>query len=255
MKKVGIYQLATNVTRTYTTIGGTAEGKSSINWIGNTQVDIVNQALHKSVSTEYGGAMHPIHDTVETYVVSGYIYVKANSDSGYSNTYNVWYKSKASGSDWTWDSQTSKLIGLMQSSTVSILAGREKVDDIDCYILNIQPSTDAVANWVSIQFQLPGPSDFDFSGYPHLGGKEDYLKFFKSGSFKIWVAKDSYFVMKAEIIPHFEATPQDFGVTSPTNRYTNFSKIMSDFQGEIHFFKYNQPVLIQPPPDSEVVSR
>lgn len=248
------YQLDSNVIWPYTTIGGTAPGKSSIIWIGNTLADTANKALHKSMnieSTDLSG--DKTHWTVENYLAADYAYVKANSDLGRSNTFNVWYKSKSSDEGWTGVNQIAELIGLMKTSNNSTLNGSEKTAGIDCYILDIQPSISAIADWVGTQFQ--GYGGIDYSTAPFLGGRDNYLKDFKSGSFKIWIAKDSSLVMKAIINPHFEATPQDLGVTAQTMEYSGFDKVTSDFQGELNFTKYNQPVSIQPPPDSIVTSR
>ena len=69
------------------------------------------------------------HWTVENYLAADYAYVKANSDLGRSNTFNVWYKSKSSDEGWTGVNQIAELIGLMKTSNNSTLTGSDRCTD------------------------------------------------------------------------------------------------------------------------------
>jgi hypothetical protein len=246
MGKTTSYQLDTIVTWKYGFVGVSSSFPSGQIHIfkGNRLIDIADKALQESLNDEYIQPSGTNQRTMKINEVAGYSYAEANSNG-------VWFKSKATDAGWMLDNQISELIALMQTSSSSSWYGSEIQAGTDCYILNIQPSIPTIADWVVSQVSSFGAADISMGG-PYLGGKDAYLSYFKNGTFDIWVAKDSYLVMKAEIHPYFEATPQDLGEIPNTNRYFAFDKITSDFQGEMNFSNYNQPVAIQPPPDSSV---
>lgn len=246
MENVNTYQLNTDVTWTLGSTEKEISNKNNmtINWKGNRSVSISDKALHKTINMEISDAAGgKTHWTVETYLASDYAYTKVNSDMGQSNTFNVWQISESSDDRWAAENQIAELIGLIKTSNSTTLSGNENLNGTDCFILNILPTNAAVADWVTSQFQGYGASDLSLA-HTSIGGRDDYLKYFRTGAFKIWVSKNNYLVIKADFSPHFEATPQDLNLGQ---NFPDVDKLTSDFHGQLQFSAYNSPVSVQPP--------
>ncbi len=249
LENVSNYHLSTHVYWVYTVFGGSASGKSTVNWTGERQVDITNKALQKTlvIDNEYSTGDKAQWE-VEEYISQGYQFEKVNSNSGSSNIWNVWFKYRSTDDGWAFENQIGLLINLLKSSTNNNPAGSETLSGTDCSILEIKPSAEAIAEWTHKQFQGYGAADL--STGPALVGTDNYRKHFKNGTFKVWIAKDNYLVMKAEIDPSFEATPADLGTHPGDFGYIGFDKVTSTFNGEMVLEKYNQPVLIEVPQEA-----
>lgn len=249
MENLTSYHLDSNVLWKYTTIGGSDPGTSSILWLGDDLFDTKNKELHKLMQIEdtdsTGGKTHW---TVESYNAGGYSYYKADSDAGVSNTFNVWFKSKADNTDWADFDPVNLICNLMKASNETTLTRSEKINGVECYVLDIHPSVQTIADWIGNQFQ--GFGGIDYSTGPGLHGEEDYLRFFKTGTFEIWVTKNNFLVMKANINPQFTATAKELGNVPGIPQYIDWTSVKSEFQGEMSFSAFNQPANITVPPEA-----
>jgi hypothetical protein len=138
---------------------------------------------------------------------------------------------------WIAQNQMGPVVGLLQNARQAILLGSEALNNVDCYVLNITTSPEAIADWVISQEQAPGPS-LTLSSGPSLVGKDMLTKTFKGGIFQFWIDSASYLILKAGFTPYFEATPTDLG--------TNLEMTLG-FNAQMAFSNYNQPVSIQVP--------
>ena len=90
-----------------------------------------------------------------------------------------------------WDQQDQLTIqlGLLQSFVDASLQGNEMINGTDCYVLQIEPDTTSLFDWIAGQMQQAGGAFGDT--LPEYN--------FDSFSVKIWVAKDTYYPVKESI--------------------------------------------------------
>ena len=118
-------------------------------------------------------------------------------------------------------------IELLEAAQVEVM-GSERVGGIDCYVLEVTPDLEQL-------WQLSNHLHFDEA--PDV--TEEYLQeIFRSFSVKQWVAKDTYFLMKAEI-DIAEGLPPDGAGPSTV-----------DIAMVLLSYDYNQPVSIELPPEA-----
>ncbi len=119
-------------------------------------------------------------------------------------------------------------IELLEAAQVEVISS-ERVDGIDCYVLEVTPDLEQL-------WQLSNHLHFD--EVPDV--TEEYLQeIFRSFSVKQWVAKDTYFLMKAEIDIAEEFPPDEAGPSTV------------DIAMVLLCYNYNQPVTIELPPEAE----
>ena len=146
---------------------------------------------------------------------------------------------------WLVESQISYYIELLKTGTRVGTLGSANVTGIDCYVLTLTPSTDAMVDWVLSQGQPVGPA----LGVMYGGGISVHrADAYQGGSVRLWVEKDSYSPVKAEIKAVFDgfvgggAHPVSSEPYTPTTGHVN-----SSFDAKATFSGHNQPVSIQLP--------
>ncbi len=118
-------------------------------------------------------------------------------------------------------------IELLEAAQVEVI-GSERVGGIDCYVLEVTPDLEQL-------WQLSNHLHFDEA--PDV--TEEYLQeIFRSFSVKQWVAKDTYFLAKAEIDIAREFPPEEAGPST------------LDIAVVLLCYNYNQPVTIVLPPEA-----
>jgi hypothetical protein len=116
------------------------------------------------------------------YIVNGWMYMRIGLPQGGEQ----WMKMKLNNELWTAQNQLSQQIEFLKTAIEVTLLGSEKVDGVDCYVLQIKPNMEALTKWVlSQQQQQSGIGGIDLS-------KLDLAKLFKTISIKEWIAKDTY---------------------------------------------------------------
>lgn len=221
------------------------EDRSVIRWKGNKSMDIQNKEMQMATIIDNSDSSGNFgRYTINISFDKGYIYEQAWTP-GAGNTGGVWYKSKFNEDLWNSESQIPAILELLKSTDQPILLGSEKVNNLNCYVLNIIPSAEAIASWVVSQQQVPGPSLTTSFGGPALVGKDMFAKAYKSGIFQIWIDSESYYLVKASFNPHFEATATD--LSQFWGQQSSIENITSDFISQISFSGYNQPIDIQLP--------
>jgi len=157
-----------------------------------------------------------------------------------------WMMSEAAEADWEEMSegialilQTEAQIGLLETAQVKVI-GSEKVKGVDCYVLQLTPDMEQLWQLAMQQPILPGEEGPDVA--------EEFLQeMFRSVSVKQWIAKDTYFLIKAEIDMVFESielTAEAMGLEEGTSLPTYISIVLLSYN-------YNQPVSIELPPEAE----
>ena len=144
----------------------------------------------------------------------------------------MWVKSEMPEGTWEEWNQTEAYIGLLEAAQVEVI-GSERVGGIDCYVLEVTPDMEQVWQLIMQQAELTGEM-------PPFNEE-----IFRSFSVKQWVAKDTYFLTRAEIDVALELTPEAMGFPGEEGLLT------MDIAMVLLAYNYNQPVSIELPPEAE----
>jgi len=144
----------------------------------------------------------------------------------------MWAKSEMPEGTWEEMNQVEPQIELLEAAQVEVI-GSARVRGIDCYVLEVTPDMEQVWEVVMQQAELTGEA---------LPFTEEM---FRSFTVKQWVAKDTYFLAKAEIDMSVELTAEAMGF--PEEEGVMTMDIAMDFLA----YNYNQPVSIELPPEAE----
>jgi hypothetical protein len=188
------------------------------------RVDITLESMPKTEPDITGG--------VEIYIVDGMAYSKLTTPGEES----TWTKEEVS-EDWLEEWQQSGQMGMvfytdcievLEAAQVEVI-GSEMMGDIDCYVLEVTPDFQQL--WKLFSHQLfQEPSDVT----------EEYIQeVICSFSVRHWIAKDTYFLMKAEIDIAAELTPETPGPSAVDEAMVLLA------------YNHNQPVSIVLPPEAE----
>ena len=261
MSKVKSYNLNTYMTENYIVAGKSSPSLTADlwQWTSQRQVDISKQEMYLAMdSREAAGTTGNIF-AFERYLSGGWMYY------GQSLPYtggkgNPWIKTRLDEQNtiiWLDEAQLAPQIELLKSSDSIRLAGTEKVNGTDCYIIDLVPLAEAAADWVLSQEQYSG-SSMGWFRMPPERSKEIYIKAFKSGSVRLWIEKDDYLISKVNISLVFDGVPGNIvrgdtgldvtGQENPTD--VGFDHIIRDFNGQWEFSDYNKPVHIQLPKEA-----
>ena len=154
----------------------------------------------------------------------------------------TWMKSEVSEADWEevseGMSQAESQLELLQGAQVEVI-GSETVKGIDCYVLQLTPDMGQLWQTVMQQTQVAGEAILP-------GVDEIFLEeVFRSFSVKQWVAKDTYFLTKAEIDMVMKLTPETRGLPEEEGEAT------MNITMTLLAYDYNEPVSIELPPEAE----
>lgn len=154
----------------------------------------------------------------------------------------TWMKEEISEAEWEEVSEVLRLaepqLELLQGAQVEVI-GSEKVKGIDCYVLQLTPDMGQLWQTVMQQTQVAGEEIL-----PEID--EIFLEeVFRSFSVKQWVAKDTYFLTKAEIDMVMELTPGAMGFPEEEGEMT------MNIAMTLLAYDYNKPVSIELPTEAE----
>jgi len=164
---------------------------------------------------------------MESYLVDDWMHIKVSVEEKGAQ----WMKMPLP--DGMWDSQStiSQQIELLQTAKEVNFLGSEDVNGMDCYVVEMVPSAEALNKMLS-QMQMPDIDEADFS-------QLSFAEMIKEMSFKQWIAKDGYLVMKSQTHVLMEISPEDVGAS-----VEEFQKITADQSAVMVFYDYNKPVSI-----------
>lgn len=235
LTKIKTCNLTAIVTNTYEVIGGINPMINTATWNSTRLLNVPQKEMQLTMTIDSEYAKSNIHWAIDIYFLGGWEYLHNNL-----NTIDQWSKTTLTEALWLAESQIPQQVELLRTGTAITLAGNEKVNGINCYVLTITPSPEAAVDWVISQQQRYGPQPNSPLG-PALVKTET----FKSGSIKAWIAKGSYRLVKSDIIAVFEANPGDTGANE-----AQFEKIVSTFAGEMKFSNYDVNIKITLPDEA-----
>jgi hypothetical protein len=170
----------------------------------------------------------------EMYLIDDMLYAM-NEDPELGST---WSKVEMPEGYWEEVSQIEPQVELLKAVQVEVV-GSENVKGVDCYILNLIPDVEQLWQLAMQQSGVTGEEmlpDIDVESF------QDIFKYF---SLKQWIAKDTYFLIKAEMNIAMELTPE-------TLSYPEEDGLMTmDIAMYLLAYNYNQPVSIVLPDGAE----
>jgi hypothetical protein len=163
---------------------------------------------------------------IEAYVVDNYAYMMMSLMGQ-----TTWTKQPVPADIWeTVEGSQSQLEGLLGSVDAEVVK-EEKVNGVNCYVVEIAPDLGQLQQALMDQ---PGLGE-DLGEMPDLESMVEEL------SFKLWVAKDTYFLSKAKINITLNMADETAGIPAGT----------VDLSLEIVAYDYNQSISIELPPGAE----
>jgi len=172
---------------------------------------------------------------VEMYIIDGMMYAMPEAPG----EEPTWMKEEVPAEAWEMLKGISGLETykeLLETAQVKVI-GSEKVKGVDCYVLQLTPEMAQL--W---QTALGGVSA---GGVLPPVSEELLEEVFRSFSVKQWIAKDTYFLMKAEIDMAVESTPELMDYLGEEG------EMSMDITLSFLAYNYNQPVSIELPPEAE----
>ena len=153
----------------------------------------------------------------------------------------TWMKSEISEADWEeigeQISQTESQIELLKTAQVKVISS-EKVRGVDCYVLQLTPDMEQLWQIVMQQQEIAGGEIPDVA--------EEFIReMFRNFSVKQWVAKDTYFLTRAEVEMTVELTPEAMGFPEEEG------EMKMDISMTLLAYNYNESVSIVLPAKAE----
>jgi hypothetical protein len=249
LSKVDSYKLDTNLVEAYTVVEETGSTTMTTHWKINKSCNIARKEIQSSINVEQNGMSI---SSFEVYIVGGWMYVNQGFLVVYGSGPDAsWDKLELTNETWTRESQISSQIELLKTPIKVDLVGSENVNGVDCYVLNVTPTAESMADWVISQQQADGPS-LHWWRTTAERSREIYAKAYKNSFIRLWIAKDSHLVIEADISTLFEVTPSilkpsDVPLCNTGEVTYGFDKIIAELHWQMNYSNYNLPVSIELP--------
>lgn len=166
---------------------------------------------------------------MEYYVVDDWLYAKlALTEMG-----SRWVKTRLTDDIWQAQNQLEQQIELMETATEVRFVGSENVNSTACYVVEIAPSAEELSEFLSRQ-TVPGTN---------MNWAEINLEpLFEETFIKLWIAQNSYLLLKSEIDILMEITAEDAGAGEE-----DFEKLTLATNTQTKLYNYNEAASIELP--------
>jgi hypothetical protein len=165
-------------------------------------------------------------------MTSGWMYMKVPAAGQ-----EQWMKMKLDEQLWNNQDQFTQQINFLESALNVTKLNDEKVNGVDCYVIEVNPDMATLMDWIASQGQSTGELE---NINPDM---------FKTISIKEWIAKDGLLPQKSAIDILMEMTPADISSTDSSSP-PDFEKTTITMTGTVNYFDYDKPVSIVLPPES-----
>jgi hypothetical protein len=199
--------------------------------VQNTEMEMVmdiNMAMANMGEMEMAESIYIVDDTM-------YIGLDMPAFMGGS----TWMKTQLSEEILTEMCPVESLIALIETAEITVLDS-EKVNGVDCYVVEVVPDADQLWEYVSQQLQFMG----DELEMPDSMG-ELIRKMYDNVSVIYYIAKDTHFLIKSAMDMTITLTANDLGFPEEEGSMTMV------IATEMLAFDYNQPVSIELPQEAE----
>ncbi len=197
----------------------------------------MNTSMESSETTKVPGPME-----MEMYLINNTMYTKM--DLGIPELPPQWTKMEMPvGYEESWASQNQleQQMELLDISEVELLAD-EELKGVDCYVLKIVPDMEKF--WNSTMAAVMARST------QGLAPGMDLQKILKSMSTTEWIAKDTMYPMKTQMVVRLVVSSEDLAIPDMAEKFT----MTADENVEMLFYDYNQPVSIELPEAAEAAA-
>ncbi len=176
------------------------------------------------LSGSYNGL--PVSVTAQTYAVDNYTYSQVTAFGTAEN----WTRSPLAATHWATQSYVQLIYGLLEYAEPDLQAD-EPLNGVDCYVLKLEPDYEAIKADLGQQ-------------YPQIAAVPDLGQLFDHLSILVWVARDTSFVTRIEIVAAAHAAPEDLGETA------NGETVTVSLTLTVEASRINEPVAISLPPEA-----
>jgi hypothetical protein len=216
--------------------GGSEPGNFTMSENAIGSIDFANKEMQMSInaSMAFPGSGGDMDIAEAIYLTGGWLYLEVSAPG----EGDRWVKEKLPDYAWTSENPLAQQVEFLQTAFQVTKVGTEKVDGVDCYIIQVTPDMGALSKWILSQQQSTG---LDL-------GNIDLSKVFKSYSVKEWIAKDKYLPVKAEINASLEIRPQDMGETPES---ADMDKMTMNISEQVKYLDYGKPVTVQLPTEAK----
>jgi hypothetical protein len=237
MQKVSSYTLDYDMAMDMEVTGGENAMKMTMGGIGTGAMDVSNHKMQMTMDMDVGipGAgtsQMTMTMSMEMYLVEGWLYTKMTIPGAGVQ----WTKMR--NPDEISQDQMAQLLVLMESATETTLQGTEKVNGIDCYILEVVPDMNALWQWAMSQQRSNYAGEIDLSEF-------DMSKIIKSFGLKYWITKKAYQIIKAEVEMEMDASAETMDASAE-----DFDSMTMQINMTMTFSDYNESVNIQLPEEA-----
>lgn len=197
-------------------------------------LDLENKQMKTDLSAGSGDEMI----RVESYIIEGMVYARPEAPG----EEPVWMKSEAPVEYWEMMKGVSGLgnyIELLKTAQAKVI-GSEQVKGVDCYVLQLTPELAEL-----YQTAMDPVGGVGRAGMLSPVPEELLEDMFRGSSAQIWIAKGTYFLMKAEIDMVIESTPELMDYLGEE------VEVSIDITISFLAYNYNQPVAIVLPSEVE----
>lgn len=207
--------------------------ETTISADANCAVDVADREMEAIADVDLQMPGMTLTAEMEAYVVDNYAYVMT-SVLGQTQ----WMKQAMPADAWqNIENSQYQVEGLLESVEAEIVK-EENLNGVDCYVLELTPDLDELQQALMEQ---PGIG-------AGLAEMPDLDSIVQKMTFKVWVAKDTFFLMKADIGMTLVMDPETMGMPAGEGTATielSLQMVASD---------YNQPISVDLPPEAQSAS-
>ena len=230
--KVRIYSVEDRMNAKTEVVGGDRPGTRLTSHNGTGIINIENREFEMDIMQD-GQPIQGMQTSTKMYLVNEWLYIKGDILDYEDKDHEIWVKldlddEQLNHHDRLWgdNNPLEQQIELLNTAIEITMVGNENISGMDTYILNIKPDWQVLTDWLSLQPPWRAPRFFKLS------------ELARSLSFRLWVCKETYLILKSEIDMDYEMV--SFGS----------SKSTVEFEGEVLFSDYNKPFEIKIPKEA-----
>jgi hypothetical protein len=216
---------------TIETIGGPDSGEGIMTGHGFGVIDSANKRMQMVLDMDIS---IPERDkqtmSMESHIDGGWMYVKMNIPDEEEKQFQM----KMPDDMWNKQSQLEQQARLLRTAEEVVSLGIGTVDGISCYVIEIVPAADFLDEFLS-QIEMPEIEDVEQLDL-------NFRDLVEEMSFKQWIAKDSYLILRSATQVLMEFVPEDVGATED-----DFERITMNQTTEMSFYDFNEAVSIEIP--------
>ena len=239
MAEVDSYKEDLDVTMRFYVEGGdyTADMPLAMDIIADSHIiyDVVNEEMEMTMEYDISSDDEDITMKMEMaiYLVGDMLY--AMMDVPFAP--GEWTKSPVPDGYWEEMDYLEIQMNLFEASGIEVL-GKERKENVECYVVQMKPDISQLFELIMGQTTVPlgqlSASDFDMIS-----------EMFQNYSVKMWIDKEEYLIVYAEIQMYIEATPELMGM------YDEEGMVSINATMDMRSYDYDLPVAITVPEEAE----